>query len=183
MSFRKNKKSATRIAMIGQKHVPSREGGVEIVVWELARRLRDRGYLVECYNRSGYHLHAKDYEKIKGMPGHYYSGIRILTIPTFRSSKLNAIVYSTLATIRALFGHYDVIHYHAEGPCLMLWLPKLFGIPVVATIHGLDWQRAKWGKLASRMLKAGERTAAKHADALYPVALAYRSREGHSLPD
>ncbi len=160
MSFRKNKKSATRIAMIGQKHVPSREGGVEIVVWELARRLRDRGYSVECYNRSGYHLHAKDYEKIKGMPGHYYSGIRILTIPTFRSSKLNAIVYSTLATIRALFGHYDVIHYHAEGPCLMLWLPKLFGI------HGLDWQRAKWGKFASRMLKAGERTAAKHADAL-----------------
>ena len=59
MSFRKNKKSATRIAMIGQKHVPSREGGVEIVVWELARRLRDRGYSVECYNRSGYHLHAK----------------------------------------------------------------------------------------------------------------------------
>ncbi len=108
MSFRKNKKSTTRIAMIGQKHVPSREGGVEIVVWELARRLRDRGYLVECYNRSGYHLHAKDYEKIKGMPGHYYSGIRILTIPTFRSSKLNAIVYSTLATIRALFGQsYD----------------------------------------------------------------------------
>lgn len=166
MSFRKNKKSATRIAMIGQKHVPSREGGVEIVVWELARRLRDRGYSVECYNRSGYHLHAKDYEKIKGLPGHYYSGIRILTIPTFRSSKLNAIVYSTLATIRALFGRYDVIHYHAEGPCLMLWLPKLFGIPVVATIHGLDWQRAKWGKFASRMLKAGERTAAKHADAL-----------------
>lgn len=70
--------------MIGQKHVPSREGGVEIVVWELARRLRDRGYSVECYNRSGYHMNARDYEKIKGLPGHYYSGIRILTIPTFR---------------------------------------------------------------------------------------------------
>ncbi len=60
MSFRKNKKSATRIAMIGQKHVPSREGGVEIVVWELARRLRDRGYSVECYNRSGYHSYVQE---------------------------------------------------------------------------------------------------------------------------
>ena len=32
------------IAMIGHKRVPSREGGVEIVVWELATRLRDMGY-------------------------------------------------------------------------------------------------------------------------------------------
>lgn len=47
---------------------------------------------------------------------------------------------------------------------MMLWIPKLFGIHVVATIHGLDWQRAKWGNFASKMLKQGEKTAARHAD-------------------
>lgn len=46
----------------------------------------------------------------------------------------------------------------------MLWLTKLFGISTVATIHGLDWQRSKWGNFASHMLKLGEKTAALHAD-------------------
>ena len=46
----------------------------------------------------------------------------------------------------------------------MLWIPKLFGIRVVATIHGLDWQRAKWGNLATRVLKAGEKIAVRCAD-------------------
>lgn len=164
MTDKADQQKKKHIAMIGQKHVPSREGGVEIVVWELATRLRDAGYDVDCYNRSGYHLSGKDYTKIPGKRGYYKDGIRIIIIPTFHNSKLNAIVYSLLGTIRAVFGHYDVIHFHAEGPCIMLWLPKLFGIHVIATIHGLDWQRAKWGNFASRMIKAGEKTAAKYAD-------------------
>lgn len=153
-----------RVAMIGHKRVPSREGGVEIVVWELAQRLRDQGFEVDCYNRSGYKMKHSDYDRIPGKPGFYREGIRILITPTVSNGKLNAIIYSFLATVRALFGRYDVIHFHAEGPCLMCWLPKLFGIRVVATIHGLDWQRAKWGHFASRMLKAGEKMAAEHAD-------------------
>ena len=47
---------------------------------------------------------------------------------------------------------------------MMLWLPKLFGKHVVATIHGLDWQRSKWGGFAVRVLKFGEKIAAKYAD-------------------
>ncbi len=46
----------------------------------------------------------------------------------------------------------------------MLWLPHLFGIRTVATIHGLDWQRSKWGGLASKYIKFGEKIAAKYAD-------------------
>lgn len=57
-----------------------------------------------------------------------------------------------------------MIHYHAEGPCVPLRLAHWAGIRTVATIHGLDWQRAKWGRLASLYLKLGERTAATCAD-------------------
>ena len=96
--------------------------------------------------------------------GKIYNGIRLITIPTFKSSSLNAIVYSFLATLRALFGRYGIIHYHAEGPCVMLGLPKLFGYRTIATIHGLDWQRAKWGNLAAHVLKYGEKQAARKAD-------------------
>lgn len=154
-------KNQIKIAMIGHKRIPSREGGVEIVVYELARRLVKKGYRVDAYNRKGHHVSGK---KFMQSIGKNYEGIRIITIPTFESSKLNAIVYSILATIRALFEGYDVIHFHAEGPCAMIWLPKLFRIHCIATIHGLDWQRAKWGNFASRFLKFGEKMAVKYAD-------------------
>ena len=38
----KNKKM--KIAMIGQKRIPSREGGVEVVVTELSTRMSAMGY-------------------------------------------------------------------------------------------------------------------------------------------
>lgn len=154
-----------RIAMIGHKRIPSREGGIEIVVDELSVRLAAMGHKVDAYNRYGHHVSGKKYDDEYGVGDRkYYKGIRIRIIPTFRSSKLNAIVYSFLATVRALFTSYDVMHYHAEGPCAMLWIPKLFGKRIVVTIHGLDWQRAKWGWFASFVIKFGEKMAAKFAD-------------------
>ena len=187
----KGNNKTLRIAMIGQKRVPSREGGVEVVVWELATRLRDLGMEVDCYNRGGYMIvKERDYSKVQGKKGWFKDGIRILTIPTVSNGKLNAIIYSALAAVRALFGHYDVIHFHAEGPCLMCWLPKLFGIRVVATIHGLDWQRAKWGHFASKMLKAGEKMAARYADEVIVLSQNLQDyfqkeygRETHFIPN
>ncbi len=159
-SWRKEKKKKT-IAMIGHKRIPSREGGVEIVVDEISSRLVEKGYFVDAYNRSGYHVSGKEFDEQRGK---VYNGIRLITIPTFKSSKLNAIVYSALASVRSLFGNYGVYHYHAEGPCAMLWIPKLFRKRVVVTIHGLDWQRSKWGNFASKVLKFGEKQAAHRAD-------------------
>lgn len=150
-----------KIAMIGHKRIPSREGGVEIVVDELSTRMVKLGCQVDAYNRYGKHTAGKKFDQRRGK---YYNGIRLITIPTPKSSSLNAIVYSFFAAVRALFGRYDVIHFHAEGPCIMLLIPKLFGIRIVATIHGLDWQRSKWGNFASRMLKLGEKIAARYAD-------------------
>ena len=39
--------------MIGHKRIPSREGGVEVVVEELSTRMVDWGIPVTCYNRRG----------------------------------------------------------------------------------------------------------------------------------
>lgn len=46
----------------------------------------------------------------------------------------------------------------------MLWIPKLFCRRIVVTIHGLDWQRAKWGGFASSVIRLGEKLAVKYAD-------------------
>lgn len=154
-----------KVVMIGHKRIPSREGGVEIVVEQIAVRLAKLGWNVEAYNRYGHHVSGKKYDEDYGRKKRkYYKNIRVRIIPTFQSSKLNAIVYSFLGTLRAMFGKFDVFHYHAEGPCVFLWIPKMFGKRVVATIHGLDWQRSKWGNFASNVLKLGEKVAAKYAD-------------------
>lgn len=158
---RKLENKHLRIAMLGHKRIPTREGGVEIVVNELSVRMVAKEHRVDVYNRRGSHVSGKEFVNRIGKE---YEGVRIITIPTFENGKLNAIVYSFLASVRVLFGKYDVIHYHAEGPCVMLWLPKMFGKRVIATIHGLDWQRSKWSNFASRVLKLGEQIAAKYAD-------------------
>ena len=158
-----------KIAMIGHKRIPSREGGVEIVVEELSKRLVAKNYQVDAYNRKGNNILDKNIktQKIKN-----YQGINILTIPTINKKGIDALVYSFFATIRALFGKYDCIHYHAEGSCGMLWIPHLFRIKTVVTIHGLDWQRAKWGGIATKYIKFGEKCAAKYADEIIVLSKA-----------
>lgn len=164
-ALRRKTKKGMRIAMIGHKRIPSREGGVEVVVEELSLRMTARGYRVDAYNRYGHHVSGKKYDQEYGWKGRkFYKGIRVYIVPTFRRSSLNAIVYTFFATIMALFHPYDVIHYHAEGPCAMLWLPHFLRRKIVVTIHGLDWQRAKWGNFASYVIKFGERMAARYAD-------------------
>ncbi|HHV10174.1 MAG TPA: glycosyltransferase family 4 protein [Clostridiales bacterium] len=147
--------------MIGHKRIPSREGGIEIVVEELSKRLVKSGHEVVAYNRK--EGRAKNGKLMKS-GRQYYEGIKVVTVPTVCRKSLDAFVYSFLATMRALFGRYDVIHYHAEGPSVMLFIPHLFKIKTMVTIHGLDWQRAKWGGLARRYLLLGEKIAAKYAD-------------------
>lgn len=150
-----------KIAMLGHKRIPSREGGVEIVVEELSTRMAELGIDVTCYNRAGHHISGKEFDekKIK-----VYKNVKLKTVFTINRRGLAAMSASIFASIRSAFGKYDVVHFHAEGPCAMLWLPKLFGKRCVATIHGLDWQRAKWGKFASSYIMLGEKCAARFAD-------------------
>ena len=150
-----------RIAMLGHKRIPSREGGVEIVVEELCTRMVKQGHEVTCYSRKGHHVSGENFDKELSAS---YKGITIKNVFTIDKKGLAAMSASVTAAIAAAFGKYDVIHFHAEGPCAMLWLPKLFGKRCIATIHGLDHQRAKWGKFASTYIMLGEKCAAKYAD-------------------
>lgn len=82
---------------------------------------------------------------------------------------------SFFAAIRIAFGRYDVAHFHAEGPCAMIWLPKLLGKRCIATIHGLDHQRAKWGKFAQWYILLGEKMAVKYADEIIVLSKGVQS--------
>lgn len=148
------------IAYLGHKKVPSRLGGIEIVVEELATRMAEKGHLVTCYNRSSHSMIGVGYNKKESK----YKGITLKEVPTINRKGLAAVSSSVFASFAVTFRKYDVVHFHAEGPALLCWLPKIMGRRVIVTIHGLDWQRAKWGRFASWYIKTGEKNAAKYAD-------------------
>ncbi len=152
-----------RIAMIGHKFIPSRDGGVEVVVSNLAPHLAEIGYDVTCYNRTN-----KQFKKLRksGELEKEYRGVHLIWTPTVDRRGLAAMTSSIFATVRAAFGRYDLIHFHTEGPCILCWLPRLFGKRIVVTIHGLDHMRQKWGRLASAYIMQGEKAAARHAHSI-----------------
>lgn len=157
------------IAMLGHKRVPSREGGIEIVVEELATRMVERGHKVTCFNRRGHHVSGSQYDMtdiIDHSPilGDSYKGITLKKVWTVNKKGLAAMTSSLSAAWEATRGKYNVVHIHAEGPAAMCWLPKLEYKHVIVTVHGLDWARAKWGGIASRYIRWGEKQAVKHAD-------------------
>lgn len=164
-----------RIAIIGHKRIPSNEGGIEKGVEQHAVRMVALGHEVDVYNRGG----ADKYSKRRTERLKEYKGVRIITVPTFQNPKLNAFVYSLLATLRAAFGRYDVVSYRASGPCAMIGLARLLGMRCVASLHGIDSKRDKWGGFASRYLRFGEKTAAIKADAVMVLSRNMRDYVRH----
>lgn len=151
------------IAMFGHKRIPSREGGIEIVVEELATRMVALGNDVTCFNRKGHHVSGAQFDTEVSKE---YRGVKLKQVLTVNRKGLAAMSSSFFAAFRSAFGKYDVVHIHAEGPAAMCWLPKLFGKKVVVTVHGLDWARAKWGGFATKYIKWGETQAVRHADSI-----------------
>lgn len=148
--------------MLGHKRIPSREGGIEIVVEELATRMADLGHDVTCYNRKGHHVSGQEFDA--ELNNGTYKGVKIKAVFTIDKKGLAAMSSSFFAAVKVAFSKCDVVHFHAEGPCAMMWIPKMFGKRCIATIHGLDWARSKWGGFATKYIKFGEKVAVKQAD-------------------
>ena len=158
------------IAMFGQKRVPSREGGVEIVVEELGSRMVALGHSVTCYNRRGHHVSGAQFD---GENQKCYRGIRMKSVPTVEKKGLAAVSASFFAALCCCFRGYDVVHIHAEGPAFFSFLPKWMGKKVVVTVHGLDWSREKWKSgFASKFIRQGERNAVRWADEIIVLSKA-----------
>ena len=138
-----------KIAYIGQKGIPAAFGGVDFHVEELSKRLVQKGHRVYVYVRN---WHTDRYLR-------EYRGVRLVHTTTIRTKHLDAFMHSLTSSFHSIFQDYDIIHYHGLGPTIFCWLPRFLRGKVVVTVHGLDWQRGKWGSFAKVFLKFTERTA------------------------
>ncbi|MBI5370079.1 glycosyltransferase family 4 protein [Candidatus Uhrbacteria bacterium] len=150
-----------KIAMIGQKGIPARAGGIERHVEELSAELAARGHEVLVFCRSWY-----------VWPIRNHRGVRCIKTPTIATKHLDAIIHTFTSIVRAAYEKVDVFHIHGVGPALLAWLPKLLrpSAKVIVTFHCIDRHHQKWGWFARTMLALGERSAVTFPDATIAVS-------------
>jgi glycosyltransferase involved in cell wall biosynthesis len=139
-----------RVAFIGGRGTVSKYSGIETYYEEVGKRLVEMGHDVTVYCRSYFTPPLPKYE-----------GMRLVRLPTFRSKHLETFVHTWLSTVHVMFSGCDVVHYHAQGPALFSFFPRLVGKKTIVTVQGQDWQRKKWGRFASFTLRLGELASAR----------------------
>jgi glycosyltransferase involved in cell wall biosynthesis len=161
-----------RVAFIGGRGVISKYSGIETYYEEVGKRLAAMGHEVTVYCRSYF---------TPALPEH--NGMRLVRLPTIRSKHLETVLHTLLSSAHALTQRYDVVHYHALGPALFSFVPRLLGKKTAVTVQGLDWQRKKWGRLASAVLRLGERASVRLPNGTMVVsrALQQRYRDIHGM--
>jgi len=143
-----SQKKVLRVAFIGGRGVISKYSGIEAYYEEVGKRLAGMGHHVTAYCRTYFTPRVGE-----------HNGIRVVRLPTIRSKNLETLLHTFLSTLHVLTQPCDVVHYHALGPALFSFIPRLAGKKTVVTVQGLDWQRKKWGRIASAVLRFGERAA------------------------
>jgi glycosyltransferase involved in cell wall biosynthesis len=173
-----------RIAFIGQRGVPAAMGGIEHHVEEIGSRLVERGHEVTVYTRGNYTR-----ERVAE-----HRGMRVRYVPTVPTKRLEALIHSGLSTADAMLPGErapDILHYHAIGPSVFSPLPRLLSSRrVVVTIHGLDYDREKWGVGARAALRTAAWISAHAPHATITVSrnladhyLARYGRHAHHIPN
>lgn len=151
-----------KIAAIGMRGIPSNYSGIERACESLYTRLAARGHQISVYCRP--ECMPTDVE--------YYHGVRLLRMGTLKHKSLESLSHSLVSTLHAtLTMRYDVIHLHALAAGLFIRIPGLRKVPTIVTVHGLDWQRAKWRGPGSTLLRKGEQSIAKHANEIVAISL------------
>jgi|WetSurMetagenome_2_1015567.scaffolds.fasta_scaffold03437_5 glycosyltransferase involved in cell wall biosynthesis len=151
-----------KIAIIGQKGIPARYGGIEKHVEDLSVRLVKAGHEVLVYVRPNY--------TDKNLTE--YQGVKLISLSSVSTKHLDAITHTFRACLDVCRRDVDVIHFQSIGPSSLIWLVKILkpGVPVIATYHSPCYQHEKWGIIAKAYLKLGEFFACRVADKTIAVS-------------
>ena len=134
-----------KIAYIVLKGMPL-GGGIEKYTEELGSRLAARGHEIIVYAMRHY-----------GVSDGYHNGMKIKTAPSIKTKNLEKLTASASAILKhCMEDDVDIVHYHALGPSMFCFLPRLLGRKVVVQGHGLEWKRSKWGAIGRLFLRLTE---------------------------
>jgi glycosyltransferase involved in cell wall biosynthesis len=155
-----------KVMILGLRALFGAQGGIETHVRDIvcrAVRLPESTIEFEVIERSPY-ASAPD-----AVPS-YARSVALTRIWAPRFSHFEALVHSVGGVLWAAVKRPDVLHIHGIGPALVVPLAKAFGLRVVTTHHGCDYNRKKWGWLGRTVLKIGEWCGAIFSDARIVIA-------------
>ncbi len=121
--------------ILGTRGIPARYGGFETFAEELSTRLVARGHQVSVYCRERY-------------PEPNYRGVRLVYLPTWPHKYFDTIVHTFFSTVHVIFHRSDVALYCNGANAIFTLAPRMFGIPTVLNVDGLERKRKKWNRVA-----------------------------------
>ncbi|VAX11616.1 Alpha-D-GlcNAc alpha-1,2-L-rhamnosyltransferase [hydrothermal vent metagenome] len=151
-----------RVAVLGTRGFPNIQGGVETHCENLYPALVKLGVDVTVFARKGY-VQSNSYE---------YKGVKIRPLWSPRRKSTETIIHTLYGVISIALRQkqFDIIHIHSIGPSLLVPLARMTGLKVVVTNHGADYERKKWGRIPSMMLKLGETLGCKFGSQVIAVS-------------
>lgn len=152
-----------KVGVIGTRGFPEIQGGLETHCMELYTRFAKLGDInITVYRRKPY-INSKNRD-VK------YQNIRFVDFRVPRSKNLETFLHSFLATIHALFQHYDIVHFHNTGPGFFIPLLRMTGAKIVFTYHNVSYTQKKWGNFAKAFLTFSEKISLRRSDAVIFVS-------------
>ena len=141
---------------MGTRGVPAKYGGFETAVEEVGRRLAERGHDVTVYSR-----------RLDDSVGDRYLGMRLVNLPAARHKALDTLSH-TAASVAHLVTHrkQDVVVLFNAANSPFLPALRARGVPVATHVDGLEWQRAKWGRVGRHYYRVAESLGVRWSDAL-----------------
>lgn len=127
-----------RIALLGTRGIPASYGGFETFAEELSVRLAAKGHRVTVYSRAPHTSLT-------------YRGVHVQYVPTIRHKYFDTLSHTFLSTVHLVRRREDraeVALYCNAANAVFTLLPRIFGIPVVLNVDGIERKRRKWNALA-----------------------------------
>ncbi|MBA3656008.1 MAG: DUF1972 domain-containing protein [Gemmatimonadaceae bacterium] len=151
-----------RIGMLGLYGMPMPElhfTGFETAFGEIAPRLVEKGHEVTIYCRRAH------------FPRHLrrpvWKGVRLVYVPAPGGKNFSGILATFFSAIHALVvGRYQLFFFVNVGMGHHAALCRFFGKKVVMNVDGIDWKRAKWGRLARAYFLSAAHSAIRFCNAL-----------------
>jgi len=135
-----------KIAIVGTRGIPARYGGFETCAEELALGLVRKGHqvLVSC-RRYLYPERPTSYRGVK------------LCYPASLPGKItDTFSHTFFSLLMVLCWNPDVILVFNSANSPLCLLPRLLRKPVIINVDGLEWKRAKWGRIAKTYYRFAE---------------------------
>ncbi|MDD5775862.1 MAG: glycosyltransferase family 4 protein [Candidatus Omnitrophica bacterium] len=159
-----------RICVVGTRGFPHVQGGIEAHCENLYTLLAEQGHEVIVFARRQY---------VKIDRPYIYKRVRVVPLACVKNKFLEAFLHTLTGIVAAVGYRPDILHIHAIGPSFFAPVARLFGMKVVVTNHGPDYERQKWGTAARAFLRLSELTGLVFSSQVIAISRGIKKRHKH----